>query len=64
MSEAAAELLRKQAPTAQLASRGLVAIKGKGSLPLFFLDSPPRVQPWRSGRISEAQQAPSEQMAT
>ncbi len=49
LSEAAAELVRAQAPGATVVSRGLVPIKGKGSLPLFFLQAgPPREQQaWR-----------------
>jgi len=41
LSPAAAELLLKQAPSAVLSSRGLVPIKGKGTMELFFLESPP-----------------------
>jgi serine/threonine protein kinase len=40
-SPAAAALLARQAPSAGLASRGLVPIKGKGSMELFFLERKP-----------------------
>jgi class 3 adenylate cyclase len=43
LSPAAAALLREQAPSAVLTSRGDVPIKGKGAMELFFLDAPPRV---------------------
>jgi hypothetical protein len=41
VSPAAAELLRVQAPSAVLASRGQVEIKGKGKMELFFLEKGP-----------------------
>jgi class 3 adenylate cyclase len=44
LSPYAAELLRAQAPSAVLVSRGKVSIKGKGTLELFFLERGPVVQ--------------------
>jgi hypothetical protein len=38
LSPYAAELLRAQAPSALLVSRGKVSIKGKGTLELFYLE--------------------------
>lgn len=50
LSQAAADLVRAQAPGATLVSRGLVPIKGKGTMPLFFLHTPPPrdTQTWRT----------------
>jgi hypothetical protein len=49
MSEAATEAVREQAPGATVVARGLVAIKGKGQQPLFFLHAIPlEAQTWRT----------------
>ena len=47
LSDAAAALVSKQAPDAVLRSRGPVAIKGKGSMHLHWLEEGPKLQPWR-----------------
>lgn len=50
LSDEAATLLRAQAPEAQLVSRGEVAVKGKGSMELWWLRQLPReAQSWRLG---------------
>jgi hypothetical protein len=48
-SPAAAALLRQQAPSAVLLSRGVVPIKGKGPMELFWLM---QVAPWAQARGS------------
>ena len=56
MSEAAADAVREQTPGATVVSRGLVAIKGKGMQPLFFLQAvpPSNAQTWRKDASSRA----------
>jgi class 3 adenylate cyclase len=57
LSPAAAALLAAQAPSAVLAPRGPVAIKGKGLMELFFLDAPPQVVEADAHSAEDAQHA-------
>ena len=58
LSDAAAALVREQAPDAVLLSRGAVTIKGKGSMHLHWLDEGPKHQPWRQQARTSVYDAP------
>ena len=59
LSDAAAALVREQAPDAVLVPRGAVTIKGKGSMHLHWLEQAPTQQPWRQqARASVYDDAP------
>jgi len=58
LSDTAAALVREQAPDAVLLPRGPVAIKGKGSMHLHWLEAAPKQQPWRQQARSSLYDTP------